>query len=152
MNEQKNDKWLDELISRTINTEKPQFDAEKWKQKFPDEFQALQSRATDKSARSSKRPTLLKNPVIKFAAAAVIIVAIGLFIIPPGPEKKTDTADATEYTKSPAEMLTLRSLKIAYLNGGIEAVEIQCDNAIEKISKRPERITFQELLEDIDGV
>ena len=43
MNEQKNDKWLDELISRTINTEKPQFDAEKWKQKFPDEFQALQT-------------------------------------------------------------------------------------------------------------
>ncbi|MHC4464143.1 MAG: hypothetical protein ACYS6W_15570 [Planctomycetota bacterium] len=45
MNEQKNDKWLDELISRTINTTKPQFDPEKWQQKYPDEFQTLLSRA-----------------------------------------------------------------------------------------------------------
>ena len=45
MNEQRNEKKMDELISRTINTEKPQFDAEKWKQKYPDEYQALLSRA-----------------------------------------------------------------------------------------------------------
>jgi len=31
MNEQRNEKRIDELISRTINTEKPQFDVEKWK-------------------------------------------------------------------------------------------------------------------------
>jgi hypothetical protein len=152
MNEQKNVKWLDEIISRTINTEKPQFDADKWKQKFPDEFQALQSRAIDKPVRSSIRPILLRSSALKYAAAAVIILAIGLFIILPSPEKKTDTVDVTEYTKSAAEMLTLRSLKIAYLNGGIEAVENQCDKAIEKIGKKPEKITFQELLEDIDGV
>ena len=150
--DKENDKWLDELISHTINTEKPEFDAEKWKQKFPDEFQALLSRATDKSVRSSKRPILHKSPFVKFAAAAVIIITTGLFIILPGPEKKTDNAEVTGYSKSAAEMLTLRSLKIAYFNGGIEAVESQCDKAVEKITKKPEKITFQELLEDIDGV
>jgi hypothetical protein len=152
MNEQKNDKWLDELIYRTINTEKPQFDAEKWKQKFPDEFQTLQSRATDKSTHSSKRPILLKSFAFKFAAAAVIIIVIGFFMIRPAPDKKVVITETAIANKSAAEMLTLRSLKTAYLNGGIEAVETQCDSAIEKISKRPERITFQELLEDIDGV
>ncbi len=152
MNERKDDKWLDQLISRTINTEKPEFDAENWKQKFPDEFQALQSRATDKMARSSIWPILHKSPIVKFAAAAVIIITTGLFIILPGPEKKTDNAEVTGYSKSAAEMLTLRSLKIAYFNGGIEAVESQCDKAVEKITKKPEKITFQELLEDIDGV
>ena len=152
MNDKKNDKWLDELISRTINTEKPQFDAEKWKQKYPDEFRALQLRATDKSVRSSIWPILHKSPFVKFAAAAVIIITTGLFIILPGPEKKTDNAEVTGYSKSAAEMLTLRSLKIAYFNGGIEAVESQCDKAVEKITKKPEKITFQELLEDIDGV
>jgi len=152
MNEQKNDKWLDELISRTINTEKPEFDAENWKQKYPDEFQALQSRAAKIPARSIKWPTFLKSPVVKFAAAAIIIMAIGLFMIRPAADKKVEIAETANARKSSAEMLTLRSLKIAYLNGGIEAVEVQCDKAIEKISKRPERITFQELLEDIDGV
>ena len=151
MNEQNNNKWLDELISRTINTEKPEFDAEKWKHKFPDEFQALQSRATDKSARSSKRPILLKSPALKFAAAAVIIIIIGFFMVRPA-DKEDEITEMAIARKSAAEMLTLRSLKIAYLNGGIEAVETQCDNAIEKIGKKPERITFQELIEDIDGV
>jgi len=41
MNKREKEKKLDELISRTINTEKPRFDAEKWKQKYPDEFQTL---------------------------------------------------------------------------------------------------------------
>ena len=152
MNEQKDDKWLDEIISRTINTGKPQFDAERWKQKFPDEFQVLLSRAIKIPAHSIKWSNLLKSPIVQFAAAAVIILAVGLFIILPGPEKKTDNAEVTGYSKSAAEMLTLRSLKIAYFNGGIEAVESQCDKAVEKITKKPEKITFQELLEDIDGV
>jgi len=152
MNEQKEDKWLEELISRTINTEKPEFDAEKWKQKFPDEFQVLQSRATDKSSRSSKRPILLKNSALKFAAAAIIIVAIGFLIIRPAPDKKVEIAETAGANKSPAEMLTLRSLKVAYLNGGIEAVEIQCDNAIEKLGPKSKKITVQELLTEINGV
>ena len=41
MSEQENDRWLDELIHRTINTTKPDFDAKKWKQKYPEEFQTL---------------------------------------------------------------------------------------------------------------
>ena len=45
MNEQENGKRLDELISHTINTTKPHFNSEKWKQKYPDEFQTLLSRA-----------------------------------------------------------------------------------------------------------
>jgi hypothetical protein len=151
MNEQKNDKWLDKLISRTINTEKPEFDAEKWKQKYPDEYQALLTRSGKISAHPVRWVSLLGSSIVKFAAAAVIIIVIGFFMIRPADKEDeiTETANANE---SSAEMLTLRSLKIAYHNGGIEAVENQCDKAIEKIGKRPERITFQELLEDIDGV
>lgn len=151
MNEQKNDKWLDELIYRTINTEKPEFDTENWKQKFPEEFQALQSRAAKTPAHPIRCASSLKSPFIKIVAAAVIILIIGFFMIRPA-DKKVEIAETADAKKSPAEMLTLRSLKIAYRNGGIEAVETQCDNAIEKIGKKPERITFQELLEDIDGV
>ena len=50
MDKERKDKRLDELISRSINTEKPQFDAEGWKQKYPEEYQALISRAAEKAA------------------------------------------------------------------------------------------------------
>ena len=45
MSTEKDNKWLDELITRSINTSKPQFNSEKWKHKYPDEFQTLLSRA-----------------------------------------------------------------------------------------------------------
>ena len=74
MNKQKNEKQLDELISRTINTEKPQFDAEKWKRKYPDEFQSLLSRTANGAP--AYRPNIWRiisrSPIAKFAAAILI--------------------------------------------------------------------------------
>ena len=146
--DKENDKWLDELISHTINTEKPEFDAEKWKQKFPDEFQALLSRATDKSVRSSKRPILLKRSALKFAAAAVIILTIGLFIILPGPEKKDYNIDSTDFSTSPTDMLTMKSLTIAFNKGGIEEIENQFQKALKIVGPQSKNISIEELFED----
>jgi len=150
MNEQGNEKWLDELISRSINTEKPQFDSEKWKQEYPDEYQTLISRKATTSPRAIQWANILKSSITKFAAAAVIIVAISFFVFHKEPLEQ-QRSQKVIVTKSPAEMLTLRSLKIAYRNGGIEAVETQCEKAIEKLGLKPERISVQELLEDIIG-
>ena len=83
MNEQKNDKWLDELISGSINTQRPEFDAEKWKHKYPEQFQALQSRAAKASANSIQWTKIFINPITKFAAAAAVLVfglAIGILM------------------------------------------------------------------------
>lgn len=83
MNKQKNEKRLDELISRTINTEKPQFDAEKWKQKYPEEFQLLKSRAGQVS--SAHRVNIwrraIQSRITKLAAAAVIIICASLYLV-----------------------------------------------------------------------
>lgn len=152
MNKQNEDNWLDELISRTINTEKPEFDVEMWKQKYPDEYQTLQSRVAQASAHSIRWAGILKSSITKLAAAAAIIIVIDFFAMRLAPDKKVEIVEVTNATQSPAEMLTLRSLKIAYRNGGVEAVETQCDDAIEKLGLKSERITVQELLVDIDGV
>ena len=83
MNMQRNEKRLDELISRTINTEKPRFDAEKWKQKYPDEFQSLLSRAA--KGASTHQPNLwriiFKRPITKFAAAAVLVIGLAIGVL-----------------------------------------------------------------------
>lgn len=80
MNEQENERWLDELISRTINTTKPHFDAGKWRQKYPREFQILLARA-GKDA-SNHPPDLwrlvFKNPITDFAVAAVLLMGLAI--------------------------------------------------------------------------
>ena len=78
MKEQKDEKWLDKLISRAINKGEPQFDAEKWKQKYPEEFQLLKSRATQASTqRESIWIAAFQSRIPKLAAAAVLLIALG---------------------------------------------------------------------------
>ena len=125
------------------------------KQTLDDSYAAMEKaiKSTSKDYKSGMFKFAVHNRVMKLlAAAAVVIVIIGLFMIHPAPDKKAEITEAANAKNSPAEMLTLRSLKIAYRNGGIEAVETQCDNAIEKLGPKSKIITAQELLIEINGV
>jgi len=154
MKRQKDEKWLDELISHTINTTKPQFDVEKWKQKYPDEFQMLLSRAAQRPLTPSARQpniwrTILKSPITKLAAAAVIIAGIGLYaiLVHQGPGEQA----VPKVVKSPTKMMTAMSLTMAYRRGGIEAVDEQCEKAIRMLGPRPLRLTIGQLFKDTNG-
>jgi hypothetical protein len=153
MNKQRNEKWLDELISRTINTEKPQFDTEKWKQKYPAEFQTLLSRKA--KGDSIRQPNILKvflkSPLTKIAAAAVIIVAISFFIAHQGPSEQSDTTTVSKAAKSPVEMMTALSLERAFRRGGIKAVENQCEQALKLLGSRTASLSYRELLSEFNG-
>jgi hypothetical protein len=151
MSNHKNDKWLDELIGRTINTTKPEFDSEKWKQKYHKEFQTLVSRAEKSSTTMIRLADILKKPITKLAAAALIILATSFFMIHLGPGEKVVTTDVTTFSKSPAELLTVASLNMAYRRGGIEALEQQCDEAVDKLGPQPAKITIKELLAKFNG-
>ena len=145
MSEEKNDKWLEEIISKTINSGKPQFDVEKFKHKFPEEIQQLQSRA-NKPAKKFQGLFILKRPVIKFAAAAAIILITGLFIYKPKTEDNENKATITNEFKTPSELLTSTSLMNAYLKGGMEAVDEKNRQAAKMLNQKPEDITIYELL------
>jgi hypothetical protein len=93
----------------------------------------------------------LKSHFTKIAFAALIILAIGFFVVHLGRGKKIDTADVITVTESPAELLTMASLNMAYRRGGIEAIEKQCDEAIEKVGTPPPKITIKELLAEFNG-
>lgn len=153
MNEQRNEKGLDELISKAIDTSEPKFDAEKWKQKYPGQFQSLVERRSQRSSASrvGVLSMVLKRRMVKLAAAAVIIVAIGFFIVHQQPSEQADTTIVSKVTKSPTEMLTVASLNIAYRKGGLEAVEAQFEKALYKRIPQPSGISPEELLEDFNG-
>jgi len=91
MKSRKDKKWLDELISQAINTEKPEFDAEKWKQEYPEEFHVLRSRA--RQGPVTRQPAIWmfirRSPITKLAAAvtgaAAAIVASVIWFTAPAP-------------------------------------------------------------------
>jgi hypothetical protein len=152
MNKQENEKRLDELISRTINTEKPQFDAEKWKQKYPEEYQALISRASEKAP--THRPNILRitlrNPITRIAAAAMILIAVTFFSIRQDQDRQ-EQPGIRKATQSPAEMMTAMSLTIAYRKGGMEAVEEQYDKAYKQLGPRPKSLSVEQILSEFNG-
>ena len=152
MSETKGEKWLDELISRTIDSGQPQFDPAAWKQKFPQEFQILKSRGSEALApRSNAWRTIMKSRTTRIAAAGVIIAAIGFLVAYPGPRERPGASEISEVTKSPGEMLTVMSLNIAYRKGGMSAVEKQYDKAFEMLGPRSTSISVKELLAEFNG-
>jgi len=154
MNKQKDEKWLDELISRTINTTKPQFDPDRWKQKYPEEFETLKSHAGQRT--SIAQPSIWKNALqsrlIRFAAAAVIIIAIGLFIVHRGPDEQVKPTDVAKVAKSAAEMMTVGSLNTVYRQGGFDAVQRHLEMISEmKGSRQRQSITLSDILVELNG-
>ncbi len=152
MDKGKNEKHLDELISRAINTKEPQFDAEKWKQKYPEEYQALLSLAAEKAP--THRPNIwkitLRNPIIRIAAAAMIIIAVTFFSIRQDQDRQ-EGPGIRKATRSPAEMMTAMSLTIAYRKGGMEAVEEQYNKAYKQLGPRPKSLSVEQILSEFNG-
>jgi len=89
--------------------------------------------------------TIMKSRITK-VAAAVIIVAIGLFLVERNPEKRTENRIKTQVAKSPAEMLTLGSTTMAYRRGGMDAVEKQIEKAFAMLGPRTTSIPYEDLL------
>ena len=82
MERPENDKWLDEALTETIGSEKPRTDFDAWKRNHPQAVQMLTARAnrqTSVTVRSfSLRDTIMRSPLTKLAAAAIVIIACGI--------------------------------------------------------------------------
>jgi hypothetical protein len=111
--------------------------------------------AMDETIRTNKPNAagmILRSRAAKLAAAAVIIVSVGLLMIyrnPPMPQQPPQTEIVA---KSPAEMLTAMSLNIAWRRGGIEAVDEQTSKAFEMLGSQSATVSIHELLAESNGV
>jgi outer membrane lipoprotein-sorting protein len=75
-----NENWLDEALTEAIGSKKSKPDFEKWKQNHPEAVEMLTSRV-GRASSAYKRPLnirniIMKSPITKLAAAAVIIIAV----------------------------------------------------------------------------
>ena len=117
---------------------------------------ALQAQAKSKEIKSASIEPInwriiLKSPITKIALASLIILAVSFFAYNSSPVEKVDNVNVTKVTKSPAELLTVASLNMAYRRGGIKAIEKQCDEALDKLGPQPAKITAKELLAEFNG-
>jgi hypothetical protein len=152
MSDEKDEKWLDEVLRQAVDSGRPEFDAEKWKEKHRAAFQILQSHAAQRSAaRFNAWRKVMETRITKLAAAAAIIVVISFSILHQGPGEQAETPKLAEVPRSPAEMMTAMSLHIAFRQGGIEAVETQCQKALKLLGPRPRSLSVRELLKELNS-
>jgi len=94
---------------------------------------------------------IVHSRAAKIASAAVIIVAVGLLVNQPEPPEHKPPKIG-KVVKSPAEMLSAISLKMAYRRGGIEAVDEVSNKAFEELGSGPASVSLRELLTESNGV
>lgn len=154
MNTQKDDKWLDELISHSINTTKPQFHADEWKRKHPEALQSLRSRRAKKAAsdRSHVLRRIVAHPAISgLAAAAAIVVVSGLWLTRDKPIPSGYVSESPNIAQSPTSIVSMISLRTAYQTGGWDALDQQLQETLDTFGPGPSSVPVQRLLEGLKG-
>jgi hypothetical protein len=125
----KNDEQLERNISRLIKLMK---DSEKPGEAFAESLtKSAIAKLSPKEERNLKIRTI-KNGLLSLGAAAVFLVAVGLFISGRGPVKQ-NTAVAS---KPACQMMSMLELNFAYRRGGMEAVDEQFEKAYSKLGSK----------------
>lgn len=141
MSERKDERWLDDQLRRAIRGNTPQFDAQAWKVKHLDEYQNLVARGRRRVGWS-----LPHRVIAKLAVAAAIAVAIGLFALNrTTPEPDNSLTPPEVASGSPAEMMTMRSLRLAYEQGGFDELDRQLQNTLDEFGPRSSGVSLHEL-------
>ncbi len=118
------------------------------KRTLNDSFAAMEQTILAKSAdhKPSTARIIILNRMMKLAAAAaLIIVAISLYIAHQGPSEQGGITRVLEVAESPSEIMTMKSLTIAYRRGGIEGIENQCEKALKILGPQPASISLGDL-------
>jgi len=138
-----------ENIEKFVRLEKPHVTTggEMDKRTLNDSFAAM-----DKTVRANKPNAagiILRSRAARLvAAAAVIILAVALPAILRNPDVPAEEPD---FTQSPVAMQSILSVNIAYRRGGLEAVDRQCQIAMEMLGPRPAEQTIEQILAEFNG-
>ena len=138
-------------IEKRIKNVNIVIDAERNKKVFSNILQAFEKSRARKFVPAGPNiwRIILKSPLTKIAAAAVIILGVSIFITQQEPGKQ-EQPNIVEATKTPVEMLTVVSLNIAYRKGGMEAVEEQYNNAYKQLGP-PRSLSVEQILAEFNG-
>jgi len=139
-----------ENIEKFVRVRKPHLTTSRQmdKRTLDDSFtameQTIRAKSTDHKPSTTRIITLSRMMKLT-AAAALIIVAISFFIAHQGPSEQGGITRVLEVAESPSEIMTMKSLKIAYSRGGIEGIENQCEKALRILGPQPASLSLGDL-------
>ena len=138
----------EENIEEFVKVRKPNVTTsrEMDKRTMDDSLAVMEQTMRAKSAPNTAHIITLSRMIKLTAAAAVIIAGIGFFIAHLGPGEQNNIITVVKTLESPSEIMTMKSLKIAYRRGGIEAIENQCEKALNILGPQPASLSLGELL------
>ncbi len=139
-----------ENIEKFVRVRKPHLTTSRQmdKRTLNDSFAAMEQtiRAKPAGHKPSTAKIITISRMMKLtAAAAVIIVGISFFIAHQGPSEQGRTTRVLEVAESPSEIMTMKSLTIAYRRSGIEGIENQCEKALKVLGPQPASISLGDL-------
>ena len=143
-----------EDIEKRIENVNIVIDSESNKRVFSNILQAFE-KSKAKESTPADRPNIwrmiFRNPINKLAAAAVIIVAVGLFLGRDWHTPSNPIAEPRLMAQSTVKKMSLMSLRMAYQRGGFDALDRQFRDTLDVIRPQSLSISMQELLEGVNG-
>ena len=124
------------------------------KRTLNDSFAAMEQTIRAKSADhkpSAPRIIILSRMIKLAAAAAVIIVSVGLFLGRDRNTPRKPTARPRPVAESPIKKMSLMSLRMAYRRGGFDALDRQFRDTLDVLGPQSLSISMQQLLESVNG-
>jgi len=126
----------DENIEKFVKDAKPQATtgSPMDKRTLDDSYAAMDR--TIQSRADAHRPSLpgivLRSRAVQFAAAAVIVIAtVSLFLGRGGNVPNGPTAEVPKVAQSPAKIVSMMSLRTAYRQGGMDALDEQLSDTLD---------------------
>lgn len=152
MNEYKDENWLDDQLKRAINTTRPEFDAEAWKENHAEAYEALISRGSGRRQANRATSRTVRLMAGGLAAAAVILIGVTILLTQrPSRQQPEPPVAVAPKAISPANIVSMMSLRTAYHQGGEEALNQQLDTALKKLGPRPSKLSALQMLSDLEG-
>lgn len=122
------------------------------KRTLNDSFAAMEQTIRTKSTKTcGLRVIVRRRPVKIMAAAATVIVAVGLFLGRDRHTPSNPTGEPLIVAQSSIKKMSLISMRMAYQRGGFDALDRQLQDTLDLMRPQSLSISMQELLEGVNG-
>jgi hypothetical protein len=145
-----------ENVEKFVRDKKPRVTTgrEMDKQVLDDSFAAMEKTllAQSKTRGPRSRNFILQSRIMRFAAAAVIILATGLLLTRDRQRPNGSSPEPEFVAQSPTQKVSMMSLRTTYEQGGWDALDRQFRDTLNTLGPRPSSLTMGQLLNGTNGL
>ncbi|MBN2183289.1 MAG: hypothetical protein JW715_15365 [Sedimentisphaerales bacterium] len=116
-----------------------------------DSFSAMDRAMQTKSSKFSPGRKNFSTIAIRIAAAAAIVIAVGLFLGRDKDKREVPPTGDNGDTNRETKLISMMSLRLSYQRGGLDALDEQFRDTLDAFGPRSSGISMRDLLEGTNG-